>query len=70
VIGPTVAGSLVAPLDGDPNALKMIAIFAAASLLALCAIAFRLRDAQSRPGERPAGAPAEPAPAAAGERSS
>jgi hypothetical protein len=70
IVGPTVAGSLVTPLDGDPNALKMVLLFALASLLALGAIALRGRAAQPRPGEPAAGGAAEPAPAAAGERSS
>ena len=78
VVGPSIAGSLAAPLDGDPNALKMIAVFAAASLLALGAIALRARRAQPAAAEPPAGEPAArpaeatgaPAPAAAGERSS
>jgi hypothetical protein len=70
IVGPTIAGSLVTPLDGDPNALKMILLFALVSLLALGAIALRGRAGQPRPGGRSAGGPAEPAPAAAGERSS
>ena len=63
-LGPTVADSEKTPLDGDPNALVMIALFAGLSLLVVGALA--LRDRRS---DQPAAAPVGPEPAL-GERSS
>ena len=48
-VGPTLAGSPRTPLDGDPNALYMIGLFAAASLVVLGLLAWRERTDQ--PGE-------------------
>ena len=55
-VGPTLAGSEVTPLDGDPNALTMTALFAGASLLAVGGLALRQRRAAQPardPGVRP-----------------
>jgi hypothetical protein len=62
-VGPTVAGDDFAPLDGDPNALIMIAFFAGLALVAIGVLGLRQRGAAQAPA--PVGA--EPA---LGERSS
>ena len=58
-VGPTLAGSEVAPLDGDPNALTMTALFAGLSLLAIGAFALLRR----RAGQPAAGSAVRPEPA-------
>jgi hypothetical protein len=65
-VGPTIAGSENTPLDGDPNALVMTALFAGAALLTVGLLALRRRRAdQPVPAPAPVGSEA-----ALGERSS
>jgi hypothetical protein len=59
ILGPTVAGDQVKPLDGDPNLIYLIAAGALISLLVLFALRPRAAGAQPERGKPRA---AEPAP--------
>lgn len=68
VVGPTIVGDLVTPLEGDPNALTMIVVFGCASLIAIAALGLLGRAAQ--PGSPGAAEPSVGAKPALGEPSS
>ena len=59
-LGPTIAGNEVTPIDGDGDAIKLIALGVALSMATLSAFALRGRLAQG--GPEPAPAPAAPDP--------
>ena len=50
IVGPTVAGDPVTPLDDGPAALSLIAVAAVASLAGLLALRYRERRAERAPG--------------------
>jgi hypothetical protein len=57
IVGPTVAGDPVTPLDGGPAALSLIAVAAVASLAALLGLRYRERRAERAPGRLAVQAP-------------
>lgn len=58
IVGPSIAADEATPLDGDPNAIYLVAFGAAASLLVLAAL--RLREPEAQPGST--GEPVVPDP--------
>lgn len=70
VLGPTIAGEEVTPLDGDEDAIRLVALGLAAAMATLSALAIRSRLAHRAGEPAPAPAPdsAVPAEPAVGER--